>query len=145
MYPFDGLAYPFVTLENDVLRPVPVSITLRALQVCTVTAIQVLEYPVLITESAVLPLYWWVLDSGEVSSLLGRRGESGCGGGGGDDAVRSGGKRLGGGRLASNHGCCGYMAYRRGYEMVVVGAMPVGELSVWMWLHRQNERRRWKS
>ena len=49
--------YPVMALQYDFLCLVPIAILLRALQVCTVVAIQILEYPILVFQSSeVCPL-----------------------------------------------------------------------------------------
>lgn len=63
----DDKAYPVMALEKDFFGLVPVSVLLSALQVRSVVSVEVLEYPVLIPQAAVLSLWRNILNCGEVS------------------------------------------------------------------------------
>lgn len=69
--------HPFVTLEKDLLRFVPITVLLRALQIRTVVSVQVLEDPVLVLQAAVCPLWWRILDRRERPLLCAVLGGSG--------------------------------------------------------------------
>lgn len=57
-----------MTLEDNLLRLVPVTILHRALQVSTVVAVEVLEDPVLVPQAAVHPFGCTLLDCGHGAS-----------------------------------------------------------------------------
>jgi hypothetical protein len=61
--------HPFVALEQDLLRLVPIAVLLRALQVRPVVSIEVLEDPVLVLQASICPLRWCIIHCGQ-SSLL---------------------------------------------------------------------------
>lgn len=55
-----------MTLGQNVLRPMPVAILLRTLQIRTVVTIQVGEYSVLILQTSILSLGWCTLLHGSI-------------------------------------------------------------------------------
>jgi hypothetical protein len=50
-------SYPFMALEQNLLRLVPIAVLLRALQVRAVVSVQVLEDAVLVFQAAVYSLW----------------------------------------------------------------------------------------
>jgi hypothetical protein len=93
--------HPFVALEQDLLRLMPVAILLRALQVRPVVSIEVLEDAVLVLQASICPLRRSILHCGQSSllcpALRGGRQASSC---------RSGGQRSVGGRAERRRGRC---------------------------------------
>lgn len=79
--------HPFVALEKDLLRLVPVAVLLSALQIRSVVSVQVLEDPVLILQASIHSLRRRI--------IYGRQGPLLCPG------------RGGGGRNAGGSSCCG--------------------------------------
>lgn len=54
------LTYPIMTLQDNLLCLVPVTIFHRALQVCAMMPIQILKYPILILQSSKLGPFRWL-------------------------------------------------------------------------------------
>ena len=91
-----------MTLEKDLLRLVPVTVLLRALQVRTVVSVQVLEDPVLVPQATVRPLWWRILYCRERPLLCAVLG----GGSRKAGSCRSCGQRSVGGRTERRRGRC---------------------------------------
>lgn len=85
-----------MTLQNDILRPVPVTILHRRLQISSMVSVEVGEDPILVLQTAI------VLDRGGVV-LDGREGTGGRGLGS-EGAGGEGGDGRGGSRRSRYHG-----------------------------------------
>ena len=97
------MPYPVMSLENDLLGLVPISIFLRTLEICTMVTVEVGEYPVLISQASVLLLWWHILYRGETACLLGCCSNSGGGGGRGKQSMRRRGESLRGWGAPRDH------------------------------------------
>lgn len=95
----EGFAYPVMTLQNNILGPIPIPILHRRLQIRSMVTVKVCEYPILVLQTAMTMYRGSVLLDGRERTDSGALGSDGAGGEVGEGGRRSRRSRYhGGGR-----------------------------------------------